>query len=732
MSLNLRKTQVFALILTMWMPACLVALPMLTLTAKAQSATTVWNPAENPKQPSDGLWTDPANWSTDLVPNTNDVVVFDVIGAIPCVIDNTAGIATCWRMNIGQDGAGSLGTLIVTNGGAFAAVGDYCSIGYSGAGTMDVENGCSATFPSHLWIGYNTTATGTFIVNGGTVSVAGAFGLGFGGGTGIARINGGTLTLSEWLPNSIQGSNSVLDIRGGTGVISGTQVMDSYVASGKITAYGGTGTVNVNYNGGVTTLTATSNGVASANMPVFLSINLSATNLALCWPASAEYCGLQSTTNLLKPIGWQTVTNDVVTVNGTNEVILSLPGHTTFFSLNQGVDATTMNHKLLMGYQGWFGCPNDGSAPNEWWHWFRNLPPTATNINTDIMPDLSGLGSNELFYTEMTYSNGSPVPFYSAAVQQTVVRHFQWMQQNQLDGVFLQRFVTDLSSPDFFSFRNQVTKNVRVGAETYGRVFAIMYDVSGEPTNTLVSDLTNDWVFLVNSLHVTDSPRYLHHKGKPVVAIWGFGFNDAGNPATPQQAQAVINWFKSQGVTVMGGVPTYWRTLTGDSYTDPAWTPVYLSFDVLSPWSVGRYYNNAGADNYTTTVTTPDLAECASNGIDYMPVVFPGFSWFNENGGPLNQIPRNGGSFYWEQVYDDVQAGCKMIYGAMFDEVNEGTAMYKLAPTAAQLPAQGSFIPLNIDGITLNSDWYLRLANQAGKMLRGEILIQNTIHISPP
>ena len=65
-----------------------------------------------------------------------------------------------------------------------------------------------------------------------------------------------------------------------------------------------------------------------------------------------------------------------------------------------------------------------------------------------------------------------------------------------------------------------------------------------------------------------------------------------------------------------------------------------------------------------------------------------------------------------------------MVYGAMFDEVDEGTAMYKLAPTAAQLPAQGTFVPLNIDGYNLGSDWYLRLADQAGKMLRGEIPVK--------
>jgi hypothetical protein len=58
--------------------------------------------------------------------------------------------------------------------------------------------------------------------------------------------------------------------------------------------------------------------------------------------------------------------------------------------------------------------------------------------------------------------------------------------------------------------------------------------------------------------------------------------------------------------------------------------------------------------------------------------------------------------------------------------------MYKLAPTAAQLPAQGTIVPLNIDGYNLGSDWYLRLADQAGKMLRGDIPLQSQIPITPP
>ena len=53
------------------------------------------------------------------------------------------------------------------------------------------------------------------------------------------------------------------------------------------------------------------------------------------------------------------------------------------------------------------------------------------------------------------------------------------------------------------------------------------------------------------------------------------------------------------------------------------------------------------------------------------------------------------------------------------------------APTLAELPVQGAFVPLNIDGQALPSDWYLRVADEAGKMLRGEIPVQSQLPISP-
>jgi hypothetical protein len=61
-----------------------------------------------------------------------------------------------------------------------------------------------------------------------------------------------------------------------------------------------------------------------------------------------------------------------------------------------------------------------------------------------------------------------------------------------------------------------------------------------------------------------------------------------------------------------------------------------------------------------------------------------------------------------------------MLYGAMFDEVDEGTAMFKLAPTHENAPAGVPLVTLDADGERVPSDWYLQLARQAQRRLRDQ------------
>ena len=140
---------------------------------------------------------------------------------------------------------------------------------------------------------------------------------------------------------------------------------------------------------------------------------------------------------------------------------------------------------------------------------------------------------------------------------------------------------------------------------------------------------------------------------------------------------------------------------------------------MISPWAVGRYGDDAGADAFRRDLLEPELAAARAAGADYMPTIFPGFTWHNLMGVPANQIPRNAGRFFWRQAYNAIAAGNDRLFIAMFDEVDEGTAMFKLAPSAATLPVGAALVPLDIDGESLPSDFYLFLAGEATKMLRG-------------
>ena len=65
----------------------------------------------------------------------------------------------------------------------------------------------------------------------------------------------------------------------------------------------------------------------------------------------------------------------------------------------------------------------------------------------------------------------------------------------------------------------------------------------------------------------------------------------------------------------------------------------------------------------------------------------------------------------------------------MFDEIDEGTAMYKLVPATKYFSIGSNLIGLDVDGCTLKSDYYLRLGAAVSSALRKEIPIQRTLPI---
>jgi hypothetical protein len=390
----------------------------------------------------------------------------------------------------------------------------------------------------------------------------------------------------------------------------------------------------------------------------------------------------------------------------------------------QPVNFSTLDGKVLLGYQGWFNCPGDGDERYTWRSWARGVPEPAT-LTVDMYPDLSEFPRADLCPVPGMTIGGGTAYLYSAWNPAVVDRHFLWMKQYGLDGVLLQRFVTSMAAK-----RNGgdiVLRNVMAAAAKHGRAFAIEYDVTGSDPAKFFALLQEDWKYLVEEVGVTRAPGYLRHEGKPLLSVWGMGLEDPRHPprdAAP--ALRVVEWFKTGAppalrVTYMGGTPARWRTRTADAQRDAAWDAVYARMDVIQPWTVGRYRDLPGVDRWREEMLAPDAKLLAGRHQDYMPVVFPGFSWQNlKRDTQPNQIPRLGGRFLWQQAANARAAGARMLKIAMFDEVNEGTAVFKTAARRADAPAEGFWLTLDADGETLPRDWYLRVSGAITRLFRGD------------
>lgn len=391
--------------------------------------------------------------------------------------------------------------------------------------------------------------------------------------------------------------------------------------------------------------------------------------------------------------------------------------------------AAGLDHRLIVGYQGWFGCPHDFEANLGWQHWFAGEARPEL-LTVDLLPSLRGLKPEDLCDTGLPRADGrGTVWLYSAESPPVVARHFAWMREHGIDGAAAQRFIhAVVSDPARERRSDHVLKNVQAAAEKNGRVFFVVYDVSGANPQTVTDDIRADWRHLVNDLQLTASSAYLRDGGKPVLELWGFGVSD--RPGTPAAVAALIADLKNgrdglANATVIGGVPSHWRTLDGDSKTDPEWAGTYRSFDVISPWSVGRFADENGADGFVRSVVAPDMAETRRLGLRYMPVVFPGFSWSNlmrNRDRPadaiVNRIPRNCGRFLWRQISDLLELHVEALYVAMFDEVDEGTAIFPTETRADGLPAGARMVYLNQDGCALPDDWYLRVVGASAGFVR--------------
>ena len=392
------------------------------------------------------------------------------------------------------------------------------------------------------------------------------------------------------------------------------------------------------------------------------------------------------------------------------EVVMSDPATKTTESMSR-VRFKSIRNLVMAGYQGWFNTPEDGAGLG-WKHFEKEKEFKLGKCTIDLWPDVSEY--EKTYETAFKLPDETPAKVFSSYDASTTDLHFKWMKQYGIDGVFMQRFVVSIRNQKGKDNYNKILNNAVLSAEKYDRAICLMYDLSGMEAGE-EDILICDWKELCEKYKLVsrNNNHYVYHHGKPLVAVWGIGFNDRRKYGY-EQVKKTIDFLKSEGCSILVGVPTHWRTLTIDAVSDTRLLELVKQADIVHPWLVGRFDNNT-YEPYRKSIEE-DIKWCKANGKDYMPVLFPGFSWHNmKKDAPQNMIPRLGGRFFWQQVKGAVDAGAESLYLAMFDEIDEGTAFFKCTNT----PPVGESSFITYEGEA--PDHYLWLAGEAAKYLRGEL-----------
>ncbi len=236
----------------------------------ARQETTIWNPGGNAI--TTGLWTEAANWTDGRTPLDNKVV-FNVAGAVECVLDDTSNIF--WLV-MGDGGDG--GTLRIADGGVLTTGTVWSGIAWSHEATLIVDAGGTVNFGEHLWVGW---AGDALVEISGVVNVAQMYGTdfeGIGGGSGETYVKlGGVLNLNGLHPTQSIPDGSLLDVSGGTITIVGDQTgnVQVYADLGLITAEYGAEDITMVYDADADlTIITSSTTVAVDNNIVARSIGI--------------------------------------------------------------------------------------------------------------------------------------------------------------------------------------------------------------------------------------------------------------------------------------------------------------------------------------------------------------------------------------------------------------------------------------------------------------------------
>lgn len=234
-------------------------------------------------------WNIGGNWSTGIVPVSVDTTI---IYSTPGPIIDSSTTAASASVKLGGPSGGALNM----TGGTLTTTGSWIILGYDAGsnGTMTIDNG-TVTTGGTMYVGFS--GSGTLTMNGGTINVNGArFGIAYNSAAAVGHVYlySGTINCTDFSMAKL-GGIATMDITAGKLVVTGdkTTAINTYIASGWITAYGGSGTVLIDYGISTPGKTTVTGYIASAlprkattPAPANGATNV-ATNAALSWSSGS-------------------------------------------------------------------------------------------------------------------------------------------------------------------------------------------------------------------------------------------------------------------------------------------------------------------------------------------------------------------------------------------------------------------------------------------------------------
>ncbi|KAL8816841.1 MAG: hypothetical protein Q9223_004222 [Gallowayella weberi] len=369
------------------------------------------------------------------------------------------------------------------------------------------------------------------------------------------------------------------------------------------------------------------------------------------------------------------------------------------------VDASSLKGKFLYGYQGFFRRPGQGNI-----HWTLSGsggttpgPSTPGDVQFDMFPAVEQYPQECLFPTNFILPSGAHASLFESNCTGVVDTHFRWMQENSIDGILVQRFYGQFNDESFL----QLLQQIRTAAEKYGRAFAVEYDLSGVSSASfdgVVSELLDDYTNHIAPL--VSSPAYLHHQGRPVIELWGFGINKSQLNAA--DCASIFHAIRSANPNpyVVLGVQWDWAY---DRTNHPDYFNVYTQGDVIQPWSVGAYSDVASYEQKYRDNFVPDKALADQLGLGYAPSILAGSSSRNRDQGTTFG-DRYNGTFYEAQLKHQLDMKPFFVFGSMFDEFPESTQVIATL-TAWEIPRAPNPGFFGIDN-GMDHNYYLQLAGR--------------------